>query len=134
MKRLSLMAPLMALLLIGIAFVLLPMQPETVTAQSVVSLSPQAHPAGTRILEACAITDMKSLKMASEECVREVMVADWSPSGRFVKLGPVGFLTAGEWKLPRQVRVVELLAVPKAEPVSKQLPEMVLEGGKVRLQ
>jgi tetrahydromethanopterin S-methyltransferase subunit A len=47
----------------------------------------------------------------------------------------VGFTTPGEWRLPRQVKVVELLAVPKPEPVTKKIAEMVLnEGGGVRLQ
>jgi hypothetical protein len=125
-KKAKLIVPLLAVLTVGVMLAMSAQGPEAATAQGA-SLSPAQHPAGTRILESC------TSKVPAGECVREMVVMDWSPSGRFVKLLAPGFVTAGEWKLPRQVRIVELLAVPKAEPVSKKLPEMVLENsGRLR--
>jgi hypothetical protein len=130
MKKSSMVTPMLALLLIGIAFAVLPMSPKGAVAQPV-SLNQSQHGPGTRILESCAV----AAKLLAEDCVMEKVVMEWSPSGRFVKLVNVGFTTPGEWRLPRQVKVVELLAVPKSEPVSKKVAEMVLnEGGRVRLQ
>lgn len=130
MKKLSMVMPMLALLLIGIAFAVLPMSPRGAVAQTA-SLNQSQHGPGTRILESCTV----AAKLLAEDCVTEKLVVEWSPSGRFVKLMNVGFTTPGEWRLPRQVKVVELLAVPKPEPVSKEVAEMVLnEGGRVRLQ
>lgn len=129
MKKSS-VTPMLALLLIGIAFAVLPMSPKGAVAQAV-SLNQSQHGPGTRILESCAV----AVKLLAEDCVTEKVVMEWSPSGRFVKLVNVGFATPGEWRLPRQVKVVELLTVPKSEPVSKKVAEMILnEGGGVRLQ
>ncbi len=130
MKKSSMVTPMLALLLIGIAFAVLPMSPKGAVAQTAL-LNQSQHGPGTRILESCAV----AVKLLAEDCVTEKVVMEWSPSGRFVKLVNVGFATPGEWRLPRQVKVVELLAVPKSEPVSKKVAEMVLnEGGGVRLQ
>lgn len=130
MKKLSTVTPILALLLIGIAFAVLPMSPKGAVAQAV-SLNQSQHGPGTRILESCAV----AAKLLAEDCVTEKVVMEWSPSGRFVKLVNVGFATPGEWRLLRQVKVVELLTVSKSEPVSKKVAEMILnEGGGVRLQ
>lgn len=100
-----------------------------VAAQSAATLTAKDHPSGTRFLEDCTI------KAVKEECVSERVIVEWSPSGRFVKLAVVGFMGPGEWKLPRQVRVVEMLEKPKVLLVDKKLPEMTLsDGGKVRWQ
>lgn len=123
---LLLTAILIALAVVMLLVYLTGLLSQRVGAQTT-ALSPSRHPAGTRILESC------TAKVPADECVTEKVVMDWSPSGRFVKLAAVGFITPGEWKLPRQVRIVELLAVPKSEPAGRKLPEMVLEGsGRVR--
>lgn len=130
MKKLSMATPILAFLLIGIAFAVLPMPPKGAVAQTA-SLNQSQHGPGTRILESCTV----AAKLLAEDCVTEKVVMEWSPSGRFVKLVNEGFTTPGEWRLPRQVKVVGLLAVPKPEPVAKKIAEMVLnEGGGVRLR
>jgi len=73
-----------------------------------IALNAKEHPAGTRFLTPCPSV------VEGKECVLELVISEWAPSKKFVKIGIPNHANSFEWKAPKQITVLEVLPTKTA--------------------